>query len=193
MDPERQKHPPARRSREISRTLVWLCLLAAGIFVAWLVHRWLRREGPASPHSTDAPNRGPLAPATGPAGVTGLLGASRDPARMAGLVAIDRDPQNLPAPPGALRRWAFRRERGGIVQELAVYDHAPAVQGVIDHYAGALTKRGFRRVRLPSSVGAARRVSFRKEQMHVVISLRKHGKDAKLVRVRVVVTRYGPP
>ena len=138
-------------------------------------------------------NRRPPVPATGPGGADELLAAGRDPARMAGLVATDRDPRDLPAPPGAQRRWAFRRKTGGIVQELAAYDHAGPAEGVLDHYTRVLTRQGFGRVPLASSSGASQRAIFRKGRTHVAISLRKHDKHAKLVRVRAVMTRYGPP
>jgi len=193
MNSERQENRPARGSPETFRALLFLGLLAAGIFAAWLGHRRLRPGTPAAERSTEAPNREVMRSASGPAGGAELRAASREPARTVGLVAIDRDPQGLPAPAGALRRWAFRRKIGGVVQELAVYDHAAATQAILDHYTEILRERGFRRIRSPSPPGAARRVSFRKGQTHVVISLRKHDKDAKLVRVRAVATRYAPP
>ena len=79
------------------------------------------------------------------------------------------------------------------MQELAAYDHTGSAEGVLDHYTGVLARQGFGRVPLASSVGLAQRAIFRKGRTHVAISLRKHDKHAKLVRVRAVMTRYGPP
>jgi len=120
--------------RPVLAGILWLCLLAAGVFAAWQAHQaWF------------APVRGPVQvprldsslPASGPAwGSLDLRRLLEGPMSAVGVEKMTGDPLDLAPPPGARQVSAFQWVAADTIHQQAEYRFEGTLEEAAEHYRG---------------------------------------------------------
>ena len=175
--------PPAPKDRPTRRkvwaSLLYLAILAAGVFAAWQIHefRALRRQVelplPDQPDSAQ--------PASRPGGLLA------DPLGPSGLAPLAGDPGGLPPPPGARRVSAFQSKALGLLRQQARYELAADAQAVVGHYGQILAERGLPLLRDKTDPAGGRELLWAAGRTTVSLVLRKPSQDEKIGVVILVV------
>lgn len=174
-----------KKSKEIFHALLYLALLASGVFAAWQVHVWwmgrAKRPGGVDLQTYRAdPSRhrsGDFVP---------FLAGSR-PADLAGLEPMSGDPEGLPPPSGAIRRMAFRRTAGAEQQLLARYDYPGSIEAAGAYYLELMRGRGYRLLS-DSPAQGRRSLNFGRDGQKANLLLEKSRSRDDLVSIVLVVT-----
>jgi hypothetical protein len=157
-----QARKKASRFKAIYATVLYLALLASGLFLADQVHVWwtLRQQARlpviAHPQAGTGGWRASQPTSQESLGPRGILALGD---QQAGLIRLDGDPGDLPPPPGAVRRWAFQRTSGGL-EQYARYNFSGSVAEAGDFYLKMLAGRGYHLVSDQSQDAAKRLLVF---------------------------------
>lgn len=130
------------RRRGVAQALLYLALLASGIFAAWQIHVWWAdRERPAGSPSMDTFRADPAQAAGDDAQdiSRGLRSGS-----LAGLERLKSDPGDIAPPAGAVRLHCFVRNIGPEDQQVARYDLQGTIQASAEYYLQMLPSRGYK-------------------------------------------------
>jgi len=195
MEPQAQQQSTSNdrisRRKHGWRVVMYLVLLAAAVFLAYQVHiTWMLNRGkptaPALPFDAARHSEQPQRPATLPAtALADMLGGSD-----AGMEAMTAEPSGLAPPPGALRRWAFKRVQTG--EEYARYEFPGQLEDAAEHYLQMLKEKGGRLVSDRSQTPAKRLLVFDMASAKVIeISLHKAQAPADTVDIGLRVRLAG--
>ena len=134
--------------RPVLAGVLWLCLLAAGVFAAWQAHQaWF------------APVRAPVQvarldsslPASGPAwGSLDLRQLLEGPMSAVGVARMTGDPLDLSPPPGAQQVSAFQWVAADTIHQQAEYRFEGALDQAAEHYC---RRASYLRAVDPASLG----------------------------------------
>ena len=189
--------------------VLYLCLLAAGIFVAWQFHLYWRRSETASfGQAYRDQTAGPATQAAflneGTESVSELIEPLTDPLfaeQAVGMKRLKGDPAGLQPPAGAKRRFGFQRFVADSVEQQASYALPGELAGIADHYRQALRAAGFelledsvetseglrpRQEQSPPDISRAQGLMVAKRGRNsVVVVMRKNKTHPKIVEVSV--------
>ncbi len=135
----RAEHPRKRgRPRLTGRLLLYVLLLAAGVFAAWQIHVFLVRKDQESDHGSKS--RG-SAEVPQPAADGNFASFLSNPAAAAGVIAIPESEDLLPPPSGMDRSEAWRMPGGLTVMK---YQGSTGQEEAIAWYDSTARQRGWR-------------------------------------------------
>lgn len=208
--------PAPNRRRRVVRTLLYLCLVGAGVFAAWEVHVFWR--GPARDARDTRPRTfgagrsrvrtAPVAieypgsefdddgaPADGASGGDGddLSQLASDPLAAAGVENLPGDPGDLPPPEGAKRRSAFQQRTADSIHQQATYEWAGQAPAAADHYRELLAREGLELLSDVDKGPVGRVIVARGGSKRVIVSLRKNKTTSNIVRISVTMIDSSPP
>jgi hypothetical protein len=188
--PQDASDRPARRPKRL-RAVLYAALVSAGVLAAWQAHEHYFAAGDGR---APRPQRHPAGAASGEAETWPASNPFElliDPSAAAGIPALEGDPGGIASPAGARRLWAGRRRWSGGVQETAMYRLAPsAADAAVAHYRDAMAARGFALREDFAASENVRVLAFARGRTRVTLSLRTVGKEAKMVRLVLSVTRF---
>jgi hypothetical protein len=179
-------HASGRRKRRYLHGLLYVLLLAAGIFAAWQVHLlWF------APKPRPGSNRLGVRPGATPEMPGGdYMELLRRPHMQAGLREFAGEPGGIGPPAQARRRSGFEGEVADTRHEQVSYSYGGTLDAAVAHYTRALGQAGFA-VRERRGDGQ-RRLVARQGRRAVVASLRKRRGPDGTQGVSIVVTAIAP-
>jgi hypothetical protein len=150
--------------------VVFIALVAAGVYIAWRVHVGMR-----------TPEAGKPAPAT-PGRRMGFPPSPIDPQDPGpGFEALDADPGGFPPPAGAERLWSGRLAQDGMARKIARYRLRGPASEVREHYGRLLGEAGFRLALTTRDPRSVQRDVWQRGRDAAVLSLRPEQENEKLV------------
>jgi len=172
----------AGRRRQARRTVLVLSLMVLAVLLAWAGGRIVEgrlvsarrgqsgaiRSGPATRPGSDSPFR------------------LDNPLAGSGLVPFDGDPAGVAPPHGCRRLYGFQCRNDLDIERQVSYELAGEPDAAAGHYAGQLTRLGYRMLKDGVSPDGRRTLVFGKLDEWVTVSLRKDARNAKMVSIVVV-------
>ena len=177
---------PAAKPRILAlRALLYVALLAAGVFAAYQVHvYWIRADDPAGPYAS---NRHSWREPSQTQGGTGAGTLLEDLWSTEGMTRLDGDPGGL-APPESVRRFtAFEQTSGALRCQFASYRFDGSGEDVLAHYRRLLESRGYQRVAGGGDEQGRRREEFIAGDRKVIVALLNETGDSRIGRLAVAV------
>lgn len=168
--------PDVNAAKKRRRLLAFLVLLAGSVGAALAAHEaWLgNRRRPAGPMTDAGQRRFRPQSDTEPANLAEYVRQARQP--------VPRGhPGDVPPPSGAERISSAR-----LGDDRAAYDVSSSPEQVIAHYEAVLADRGYRKVAERTDAGR-RTVVFHGDSVSATVSLRRIGREGKMVRVTLIV------
>jgi len=174
--------------RGLRLTLLYFCLVAAGVFAAWQIRTfWLNRrrgeDGAVRPSRRTIPDEG-----QSQWEVVSPTEWFKNAFEFSGLKPLSGDPGGIAPPDNAERISAFQGERFGLLQQQAEYRYAGTLEDAVEIYRQLLRRKGFRLLRETTDTESAT-LLFSREMETASLRLRKRGGEYKIVNVTLVVSR----
>jgi hypothetical protein len=110
-----------------------------------------------------------------------------------GLVPFDGNPAGVAPPYGCRRLYGFQRRNDLDIERQVSYEMAGEPDAAAGHYAGQLTRLGYRMLEDRAGPGGRRTLVFGKLDGWVTVSLRKDARNAKMVSIVVVAVAPTAP
>jgi len=179
----------AGRPRQARRTVLVLSLMVLAVLLAWAGGRIVEgrlvsarrglsgaiRSGPATRPGSDSPFR------------------LDNPLAGSGLVPFDGDPAGVAPPRGCRRLYGFQCRNDLDIERQVSYELAGEPDAAAGHYAGQLTRLGYRMLKDGVSPDGRRTLVFGKLDEWVTVSLRRDSRNAKMVSIVVVAVAPTAP
>jgi len=177
----------ARRRRGGRGTILYLCLLVAGVFAAWQMHLLLNPQ--------KAPHKAEVAQGTGAVSQPGWMDdrpirdlgeVAANPSRESGWAPVNDDPLGVRPPPGAQRLGAYRHEKG---YWQGRYSFRGELSDALEHYREAFQARRFELLKDWSDQSGWHWLVFvgNNGETHANVGLRNAPGNAKMVMIHLSV------
>jgi hypothetical protein len=179
------EHPrKAGRPRVTVRLLLYVLLVAAGVFTAWQVHVFLtRRRANRGDTPVSQKHAGPHQPAAD----GNFASILSNPAAAAGMVAIPATEDILPPPSGMDRSEAWRTPGGWVVMK---YHGSADLEDAIAWYENTARQRGWQ-VLSDRGERNSPGLILQKPGAFVEVVLRKRAATGKIVEILVILRPTG--
>jgi hypothetical protein len=187
-----EENGPADRHRQVRRTCLFLGLIVAAVFLAWLAgeavqsHLISRRQRRWQEAICPVPQTMPVRTTGDPADIV------RSPLAEVGLAPMEGDPGGFRPPAGARRLFAFERRLTDALEQQARYELSGTPPKAADHYTRAFVAGGFRRLADTVDAAGRRTLVFEKPPAHATLALRRNPRDEKSVIIVLTVVRSQP-
>ncbi len=177
---------PRASRRGVVGAILYLCLLAAGVFVGWQLHGLLYKPAPTVSAPPDADTFRAAGRSERPASSPAELVSS--PLAASGLREFDGDPGGIAPPPAARRLAAFERQSPGLTQQQARYEWEGTTSDAAEFYRRQLEQRQFKLLRPVADDTDGEAMLFLKDRLSVNLSLKQRPRNDKIVIIVLVHT-----
>ena len=174
---------PTTKPRIVTlRALLYVALLAAGVFAAYQIHvYWMRTGESAGPY---VPNRHPWQSAPAEAELGGQTLLDRLWAAE-GVTPLEGDPAGLTPPPAARRFTGFEQTTGSLRCQFASYRFEDPWEAALDHYREQLLARGYEAISSGRDDNSRQREEFIADGRKVIVALLNDTGDSRIGRLAV--------
>lgn len=179
----------AGRRKQAWRTVLVLSLMVLAVLLAWAGGRIVESRLVPGRLGQGGPVRS--GPATRPDD-DGSLKAS-DPLAGSGLVPFGGDPAGIAPPRGCRRLYGFQRRNDQDIERQVRYELAGSADDAAGHYAGQLTRLGYRMLKDSVAPGGRRTLVFGKLDAWLTVSLLNDARNEKIVSIVVVAVTPTAP
>ncbi len=179
----------AGRRKQAWRTVLVLSLMVLAVLLAWAGGRIVERRLVSGHRGQSGAIRS--GPATRPDSDSPLK--ARDPLAGSGLVPFGGDPAGVAPPHGCRRLYGFQRRNDLDIERQVRYELAGSADAAAGHYAGQLTRLGYRVLEDRVVPGGRRTLVFGKLDGWVTVSLLNDARNEKMVSIVVVAVTPTAP